>query len=413
MSFLRALIGRTKESRTAGVSTVWQAGQPVHMPRDYATFAKEGYQANIVAYRCISLIAECAAAIPWTLYRGDTEVNAHWMLEVLARPNAMQDGISWAEALYSYDLLSGNSYIEGVFAGRSGELYALRPDRMRIVPASDGTIASYVYTVNGRSVTWGADEGAILHLKRFHPMSDYYGMSPLEAAAYAADQHNAGSKWNLGLLQNGMRPSGAVQYEPKDGPQQMGDDEFRRLKSELDEQGASSGKTGRPLLLEGGLKWVQTMLTQHDADFLGLVDKSASQIAQAFQVPEQLVGVPGQQTYNNYREARLALYEDAVLPLVNKYARALTEWMVQPRLGPNWRLSFNEDDIPALAVRKEAQFDRLDGASFLTINEKREALGYEPVDGGDTLLVPAGNLPLSFASEPPDIGGSQPAPDED
>jgi HK97 family phage portal protein len=402
-----------KESRAGGVSAVWQIGQPVATPHRYDTFAAEAYERNIVAYRCIALIAESAASVPWLLYDGDREVESHWLLDILRRPNPSQDWVGFAEALYSYDLLAGNQYTEANFVGRTGELYTLRPDRMKVLPGADGLPSGYRYEAGGRKVEWRADEwmgrSPILHVKRFSPLNDWYGQSPLAAAGYSVDQHNAASRWNLALLQNGMRPSGALQYEPKEGPGELPDDQFRRLKAELDSQGP--GKAGRPMLLDGGLKWVQTMLSQRDSDWLGAIDKTASQIAQAYNVPEQLVGVPGQQTYNNYREARLALYEDAVLPLVNSYVRAFTEWLAVPLLGSRWRFSYNDDDIPALAPRKEQQFDRLNGASFLTTNEKRAALGYEPVPGGDELMVPAGNLPLSFAAEPPEFGPAM-TPDE-
>lgn len=382
---------------------MWQVGQPVATPHDYANFSHEAYERNIVAYRCIALVAEAAASVPWILYNGDREIDNHWLLDILRRPNPMQDWISFAEAMYSYDLLAGNQYTEANFVGRSGELYTLRPDRMKVIPGADGMVQAYRYQAGGKTVTWRTDEwmgrSPIMHTKRFSPLSDYYGQSPLAAAGYAVDQHNAASRWNLALLQNGMRPSGALQYEPKEGPAELGDDQFRKLREELDSQGAS--KAGRPLLLDGGLKWVQTMLSQQDSDWLGAIDKTASQIAQAYNVPEQLVGVPGQQTYNNYREARLALYEDAVLPLVNSYVRAFTEWLAVPLLGSSWRFAYNDDDIPALAPRKEQQWDRLQTADFLTLNEKREALGYEPVEGGDTLFVSSSMLPLSFAAEPP------------
>jgi HK97 family phage portal protein len=324
----------------------------------------------------------------------------------------MQDGVSWRQVLYSYDLLAGNAYLEKAQAGSTIELYTHRPDRMRIVPGATGWPEAYEYRIKGRTYRWEVDpiSGAsmILHMKHFNPLDDWYGQPPLEAAAYDVDQHNASRKWNLSLLQNGARPSGALVYRPDDGENVLPEEEFNRLKSQLEDQGAR--KAGKPLLLDGGLDWVQMMLSQTDMDWLGGLDKAASYIAQAFNVPEQLVGVPGQQTYNNYKEARQALYEDAVLPLAQRYAAALTEWLVQPELGERYYLSINEDEIPALAGRKEQQFERLNTTKFLTINEKREAIGYPPVEGGDVLFVGASELPLSFAAEPPSIGVSEDEP---
>jgi phage portal protein BeeE len=43
------------------------------------------------------------------------------------------------------------------------------------------------------------------------------------------------------------------------------------------------------------------------------------------------------------------------------------------------------DRIDALAADRTALWDRLADAAFLTLNEKREAVGYAPVPGGDRL----------------------------
>ena len=43
------------------------------------------------------------------------------------------------------------------------------------------------------------------------------------------------------------------------------------------------------------------------------------------------------------------------------------------------------DRIDALAADRTATWTRVANATFLTLNEKREATGYAPVDGGDRL----------------------------
>ncbi len=57
-------------------------------------------------------------------------------------------------------------------------------------------------------------EGPILHLKTFHPLSDWYGMSAVEPAAYAVDRHNEAGAHNMAVLQNGAVPSGALIFKP-------------------------------------------------------------------------------------------------------------------------------------------------------------------------------------------------------
>ena len=53
-------------------------------------------------------------------------------------------------------------------------------------------------------------------------------------------------------------------------------------------------------------------------DFLQLKNMSARDIAMCFGVPSQLIGIPDAQTYSNIQEARLALYEETIIPLIKE-----------------------------------------------------------------------------------------------
>ncbi len=97
-----------------------------------------------------------------------------------------------------------------------------------------------------------------------------------------------------------------------------------------------------------------------------------------------LLGIPGDNTFSNYREANLSFWRQSVLPLVGRTAAQLTRWLA-PRFGGNLRLSYDADAVDALALERESVWDRLNAAGFLTINERRQAAGYSPVEGGDVL----------------------------
>jgi phage portal protein BeeE len=66
-----------------------------------------------------------------------------------------------------------------------------------------------------------------------------------------------------------------------------------------------------------------------------------------------------------------------VLPLVNRTAMAFTGWLA-PAFGPGLSLKPNLDDVEALTFEREALWRRLDAATFLSRDEKREAAGYPP-----------------------------------
>ena len=68
----------------------------------------------------------------------------------------------------------------------------------------------------------------------------------------------------------------------------------------------------------------------------------------------------------------------------------LTRWLC-PRFGENLRLGYDTDSIAALAIDRESAWDKLNAATFLTLNEKRAAAGYSPPDGGDMISTATGS----------------------
>jgi HK97 family phage portal protein len=380
--FLRAPEG--KSSRTAQVLAFESGGRARWTLRDYAALAREGYMKNAIVHRAVKLVAENAASVTYLLFDGAAERDTHPLLDLLARPNPRQDGAAFLETLHAHLLLSGNAYVEGVtLEGAVREMHALRPDRMRVVPGGDGWPEAYDYHVGGRSVRFdqGANPPPILHLTHFHPLDDHYGLAPLEAAAIAVDTHNAAAKWNKALLDNAARPSGALVYSGPEGAV-LSENQFERLKRELEDTYQGAVNAGRPLLLEGGLDWKAMSLSPKDMDFMEAKHNAAREIALAFGVPPMLLGIPGDNTYANYQEASRVFWRATVLPLATRLGHALTQWLA-PCFAGELRLAVDADRIEALNADRAALWERVTKAPFLTVNEKRAATGYAPLEGGD------------------------------
>jgi HK97 family phage portal protein len=373
----------TKASRVGRLMTIEGLGRPVWTPRDYASLAKEGFAKNPVVFRAVRMIAEAAASAPFLLYEGDRELVRHPILDILRRPNPAQAGASFMEVVYGHLMVAGNAYLEVVtLDGIPREIYALRPDRIRVIPGTDGWPAAFDYTVGGRTVRFH-QEGAptpILHLSTFHPTNDHYGFAPLEAAQTSLDIHNAAGAWAKALLDNAARPSGALVYT---GEGHLTDEQFERLKAELEDGYQGAKNAGRPLLLEGGLDWKSMGMTPHEMDFIEAKRDAAREIALAFGVPPMLLGIPGDSTYANYREANRAFWRQTVLPLVRRTTEALGNWL-GAAWGPDLRLGFDPDGIDALSVEREALWDRVATADFLSRDEKRIAVGYGAAGRTDT-----------------------------
>lgn len=364
-----------KASRAQAAVAVYVAGRPVWTPRDYAALAREGFQKNAVVHRAVRLVAEAAASLPLTLIERGRALSDHPLLALLARPNPREGGQRFLESLYGHLLVSGNAYVEAVVMdGTPRELYALRPDRMRVVPGTKGWPAAYDYAVGAETVRFVVEADGftpILHLTLFHPTDDHYGLSPMEAAATALDIHNAAGAWNKALLDNAARPSGALVMAGAT----LTESQFDRLKLELEATYQGAANAGRPLLLEGGLSWQPLSLTPKDMDFVEAKAAAAREIALAFGVPPLLLGLPGDNTHANYAEANRAFYRQTVIPLVRRTTEALAHWL-GPSFAQGLALEPDLDAIEALSAERESLWRRVSAATFLTEDEKREAVGY-------------------------------------
>ena len=327
---------------------------------------REGYLNNAIAQRAVRLVAEGVASAPLTA----TDPAS------LALVNATSGGQALLETVAAHILLHGNAYIEILrdAAGMPCELYALRPERIAVEADVLGWPMAYIYRVGDASTRMAGDN--VIHIRSMHPLDDHYGLGCLGAASGAIAAHNAAAKWNKALLDNAARPSGALVYETAEGGG-LSNEQFERLKSELADSFQGANNSGRPMLLEGGLKWQAMSLSPAEMDFAGLKAAAAREIALAFGVPPMLLGLPGDATYANYREANKALWRQAILPLASKILAAIAEG-----LRPTWpgaALSVDLDQVGALSEDRERLWAQISAADFLTVDEKRAAVGLAPV----------------------------------
>ena len=339
-------------------------------PYEYARSVRRAYCDNPVAQRSVRLVAEGVGSAP--LVPGDAA-----LLTLVAATSA---GQSLIETVAAQLLLHGNAYVQVMKdgAGQPVELFALRPERVSVVPGADGWPSAYAYKLADRTLTIPLEDEAgwpnLIHLRGFHPGDDHYGAGALAAAEQAVAIHNAASAWNRALLENAARPSGALVFEGGDGGA-LAPEQFERLKAELASGFSGAGNAGRPMLLEGGLKWQSMALSPADMDFATLKAAAARDIALAFGVPPMLLGLPGDNTYANYREANRALWRLTLLPLAGKILDGLAEGLAP--WFPDAALAVDLDRVPALAEDREKLWAQVSAADFMTRDEKRAALGLE------------------------------------
>lgn len=362
--------------------------------KGYDNFSDMAYIKNVIAYRAINMVAISVSSVPIVLYeitKGHRRKKLdHPLLKLIKQPNSLLSRVQFFENIVTYKLICGNAYILKTGFSKPTSLYLLRPDRIQVIPGENGFPKGYMYSINGNTYDYPVNSlkgiSDILHLKNFHPLNDWYGLSPVEAAYYSIAQHNQAGAWNSSMLTNGARPSGAlvVKTPGENNGFSLGKEQYERLREQINNYYTGSYNTGRPLLLEGGLEWKEMSLSPKDMDFIECKHSSARDIALAFGVPPQLLGIPGDNTYSNLVEARIALWEQTVLPMLENIIDNFNMWL-KPYFGTNLQLAYDKDALEVLAVKREKLWSYVENASFMTINEKREAFGLPPIQEGDIL----------------------------
>ena len=420
-------IHEVKQSQSQAVSMLMYVGQEVAwMKKNIGAYAREGYMACVDAYACIDLIAKAISGIPLVLEKPATapdgeskRIESHPALDLMSRPNPRQGGSAFIDAAIRWLLIAGNNYIEaaGPTQGPPRELYVMKPNRCSVLIGSRlEPIKGYRYRAGGDKQDFPASQ--VLHTRFFNPDpdEDFYGLAPIEIAARAIDTSNLAQASNARLCKNDFRPNGVFMIE-----QQLDDGQRRRFNAELKESYMGENSF-LPLVLSGGKDYKQMSLSPRDADFTGLDTLTTRKICRVFNVPPELIGDPNNKTYSNYQEARLALYMETAIPLAQWFLDELNNWLIpkfegrqvasgELRPKPTLQFRWDLDKIPALQEKRVEMYGKLEGAWWVSMNERRRATGQgDWKDGeGNVIMLPMGLIPYGDNIESEPVPAPEPA----
>lgn len=334
---------------------------------------------------------------------GELEViTSHPILDLLARPNGWYQ-TCYGEFVTAWGLsmlLAGEIFTEPV--GEKGDEKA--PNELYVLPAHemtpergtpDNPIPSWRFR-GGRSTefTYSPDpmETDIYFNKLYDPINPLRGLSPVEAAVRSIDLNNEARGWNLAFLKNAGIPPALVTGE-------FDDVGAGAIQEAWDEEVAGPRNPGRLVTLSGkNLSYHQLSMDNAKLMWADMINLTAREVSIVFGVPPEILGDSSNKTFSNYQEARLALYQDRILPLTDfMYGSWNSTWV--KRFGDDLILDYDAEQIVAIASDVKTTYERLKLADFITINEKRRLTGFEDVDGGDVIFVPLTVVPLEIAAE--------------
>ena len=86
------------------------------------------------------------------------------------------------------------------------------------------------------------------------------------------------------------------------------------------------------------------------------------------------------------QEARLALWEETLIPLLDKIADGLSNWLSY-WFRDELIIDFDRDAISVLTERRQKLWTTLTDIKFMSINEKRAIVGLPSIIGGDEIKI--------------------------
>lgn len=356
---------------------------------NYRALSQEGYKKNPYVFASIREIAVAVSGIPWISRNAKGELlDTSDILKLIQRPNFMMAGPEFFQWWVSYYELAGDSFVLAVGPNNPttppSELFNVQPDMISFEKGKP--------FIGKGDKKKPVEPTRLLRMRMFNPLDVMQGLSPVEVGARSIVQSNESKNWNIAMLQNAAQPSGGFMTQGN-----LEEDQYNRLRDEIEEKIAGPKNARRPIIGEGGVEWQSFGLSPADMDWLEGQKLSAREIALTFGVPPELIGDATNKTYSNYREARRAFYEDTILPLMVMIRDKLNMWLM-PLFNDGVELDFDTDQVSALQEDRALLFKRLQESDFLEINEKRDEAGFDETEGGDVVLVGLAQVPLASLS---------------
>ena len=307
------------------------------------------------------------------LQRKDTGeyVEKHFILDMLARPNdrynTQRFGMAWAVNRLVYgDAFTYTVKQVGANRGEGKEMYLIPGHRVAVDKGG------YKNPMKGIKVTGSGNSDLIKPDSFFESFNynlddtSFFGTSPLVAAALYLSVIDRGMRRQDTALKNGG-PSALVTPKPDNlGVMPVTADNLTEQLNGED--------------IKGAIKALRTAIEVHqlgssavDLGILSSHKEAVTALCFVYDIPVDLYY--GQSKYENAKEAKKSLYENNAIPLANELAADLLNHFDLPK---EFTLRVNTDRI---SVLQDDPADVLDNLAKMhaTLNEMREAYGYEPI----------------------------------
>ena len=358
---------------------------------------RSAYEELEVVNRAVNMIVDDTSDIPLTVgqkVNGIAPVvenirKTRVDLLLNKEPNPFQDINTFKRNLIIDLLIDGNIFV--YFDGR--HLYHLPANNVIIHSDTSTYIEKFEYDGH---INYTPKE--IIHIKENSFNSIYRGVPRLKPAYRTMYLLDSMRKFQDNFFKNGAVP-GLVLKSPNTLSEKIKERMLQAWQTRYNPK--NGGK--RPLILDGGLEVdALSKINFKELDFQTSITANEKIILEAMGVPPILLDGGNNA---NIRPNHRLYYLETILPIVRKVSYAFERYF-------GFKITEDITGVPALQPElrdQAAYYATLVNTGIISPNEAWEALGKEPLDGGEDLRVPA-NIAGSAAN--PEEGGRPPQEEE-
>ena len=385
---------KTDNTRSLSLVSNLPSNIPVYSDMSIRKATREGYKMSVYVYRAVRVIVQAGSGIPWIVRDKNKEIIPdHDFTKVWSKPNKEFSGQDNMEFIIAHLKLVGNSLLMPVMVnGRPREFWICMPDLIQPIPSDiPGEWLKGYQVIEPAGKQHTVPPETFIHLMQFDPGNPYWGIGDLMAAARTVDTDNEAQDTQKISMQNRGLVDGVFTHEAPLNPEQ-----FEEARRQVRERFLDKSRRREPWVLGAGAKWNQMSLNPVEMDFIASRLANLRAIATAFGLDPWWLGDRSASTYNNVTEARKALYEDTIIPLLNDIQSTLN-LKIAPMYG-DITIAYDLSGITALREdfgKKVTQAKTLwdMAVPFEQINSKLE-LGFDEFPGWGRSWLPFSMMPV-------------------
>ena len=278
-----------------------------------------------------------------------------------------------------WQLLWGNAYAEIEMNGR-GQIVALwpmRPDRMRVRQAADGTLF-YIYEPVGPGLaTRIVDEHHMFHLRGLET-DGVMGVSIIRQARQAVSLAMAAEEYGARFFGNNARPGIVLEH-----PAALSDKARANLVQSWEQIHKGLQGAHRVGVLEEGMKIQEIGIPPEDAQFLQTRQFQVVEVCRWYGVQPHKVGELSKSTNNNIEQQSLEFVQDTMEDHFCNWEAESAHTLLSEREAKAIFVSFDRSKLlRGDFLSRATGLGMLRQNGFINGDEGREDLGYNPIPDG-------------------------------